>query len=71
MIRALLVFLLFALQVSQAYAWNALGHKVVAEIAWRQLSPADRQRIVEVSAVTRDSTQLTEVWPLCAEGPGY
>jgi hypothetical protein len=30
------------------YAWNALGHKVVAEIAWRELEPADRQAIVDV-----------------------
>lgn len=29
------------------FAWNALGHKVVAEIAWRQLDPATRQSIVE------------------------
>lgn len=31
-----------------AQAFNALGHKVVAEIAWRQLEPTDRQQIVAV-----------------------
>jgi hypothetical protein len=30
-----------------AGAWNALGHKVVAEIAWRQLAPERRQEIVD------------------------
>jgi hypothetical protein len=30
-----------------AFAWNNLGHKVVAEIAWRQLDPSTRQEVVE------------------------
>jgi hypothetical protein len=30
-----------------AYAWNALGHKVIAEIAWRELDPPTRQQIVD------------------------
>jgi S1/P1 Nuclease len=30
-----------------AHAWNALGHKVVAEIAWQELSPEQRQEIVD------------------------
>jgi hypothetical protein len=29
-------------------AWNSLGHKVVAEIAWQQLKPEQRTSIVEV-----------------------
>lgn len=33
--------------VSNALAWNSLGHKVVAEIAWRQLTPEQRQSIVD------------------------
>lgn len=32
---------------SPAVAWNSLGHKVVAEIAWQQLSPEQRQSIVD------------------------
>jgi hypothetical protein len=35
------------LDASEVRAWNALGHKVVAEIAWRQLKPAERQPIVD------------------------
>jgi hypothetical protein len=33
---------------SQAAAWNALGHKIVAEIAWRQLPPQQRTQIADV-----------------------
>jgi len=32
---------------SQALAWNSLGHKVIAEIAWQQLAPIERQTIVD------------------------
>ena len=38
---------LFALSAVPAFAWNALGHKVIAEIAWRQLESAERQTIVD------------------------
>ena len=42
------LFILIAVCPAKTYGWNALGHKVVAEIAWRQLEPAERQRIVDI-----------------------
>lgn len=45
MIRVVLAILL--LLPSPVFAWNALGHKVVAEIAWQQLEPNERQSIVD------------------------
>jgi len=30
-----------------AFAWNALGHKVIAEIAWQRLDKSTRQEIVD------------------------
>lgn len=39
--------LVISLCTVPAFAWNNLGHKVVAEIAWRQLEPATRQQIVD------------------------
>jgi hypothetical protein len=39
---AILVF------VHPAQAWNSLGHKAVAEIAWQQLEPSERQSIVDI-----------------------
>lgn len=38
---------LIALLPTPLLAWNALGHKVIAEIAWRQLTPEQRQPIVD------------------------
>ena len=37
--------LIVVLCAHDAFAWNALGHKTVAEIAWRQLTPEQRQPI--------------------------
>jgi hypothetical protein len=34
--------------VSPAHAWNALGHRVVADIAWEQLSPKRQKEIVDI-----------------------
>lgn len=36
-----------AICVSTAQAWNGLGHRVVAEIAWQQLDGPTRQNIVD------------------------
>ena len=48
LLRISLPAVLIAVGVMPSFAWNALGHKVVAEIAWRQLEPVERQRIVDV-----------------------
>src|SRR6476646_10793442 len=45
MMRALI--LATTILAAPAYAWNNVGHKVVAEIAWRQLTPEQRQTIVD------------------------
>ncbi len=32
---------------SQALAWNVAGHKIVASIAYRQLSPEERAKLAQ------------------------
>jgi hypothetical protein len=46
--RAFAGLLILSLLAPPAAAWNALGHQVIAEIAWRQLDEPARQEIVEV-----------------------
>ena len=43
-----LAFVLFFLPQRTASAWNDTGHMTVAEIAWRQLNDAQRQRVGEL-----------------------
>jgi S1/P1 Nuclease len=46
--RSLLVsFAFLSFFAAPALAWNALGHKVIAEIAWQLLDESTRQQIVE------------------------
>jgi len=45
MLRALTLLLLLATPV---HAFNALGHKVIADIAWQTLEPPRREAIVKI-----------------------
>jgi hypothetical protein len=44
---AIYAAVLLIVTASPVHAWNSLGHKVVAESAWRQLDPTTRQSIVD------------------------
>ncbi len=44
----------FALLSPAALAWNGHGHMVVADIAWRQLTPATRNRVHELLKLNPD-----------------
>ncbi len=37
-----------AVTASQAFGWSASGHKIVGSIAFRQLTPAQQEKIVEM-----------------------
>jgi hypothetical protein len=43
----LITILVVVSYAAPALAWNSLGHKAVAEIAWRQLDEPTRQSIVD------------------------
>src|SRR3954467_15064935 len=55
---ALYAVVLLIVTAAPAQAWNSLGHKAVAEIAWQQLEPSERQSIVDV--LRRHSTFATD-----------
>src|SRR5687768_11252541 len=46
--RLALSLLILTASLSPAHAWNALGHRVVADIAWEQLTPERRKEIVDI-----------------------
>lgn len=47
MIRVAIAFASVVLLTAPALGWNALGHRVVAEIAWQQLDAGTLQKIVD------------------------
>ena len=52
--RPYLFALLILLFAPHAKAWNAAGHRLVAAIAWQQLSPASQNFVAEVLAAHPD-----------------
>lgn len=48
--RPYLIALLFLLVSPVAGAWNAAGHRLVAAIAWQQISPATREFVAQALA---------------------
>jgi hypothetical protein len=45
---AFMTLLAFALVPASAYGWSDAGHKIVASIAFRQLTPAEQQKVVAI-----------------------
>lgn len=58
--RQILSALLFFSLALPAYAWNAAGHRLVAVIAWQQLSPATRDAISAALAHHPDHERWVE-----------
>lgn len=61
---AIVACLSLALAAPAALAWGPLGHRVVAELAWRQLTPKARAEVQRLLAV-RGAHALADVasWP--------
>ncbi|MBP5985946.1 MAG: S1/P1 nuclease [Azonexus sp.] len=58
--RRFLFALLFFLPAAPSHAWNAAGHRLVAVIAWQQLSPASREAIATTLAGHPDHARWAE-----------
>lgn len=58
--RQILSALLFFSLALPAYAWNAAGHRLVAVIAWQQLTPPTREAISAVLARHPDHDRWVE-----------
>lgn len=61
--RILLLFSLFSTTAFPAFAWDDAGHKIVAYIAWKQMSPEARQKAVQLLLSAPEETQLQSLYP--------
>jgi hypothetical protein len=82
MIRSVLIFLtaLASLWSAPVLAWGAYGHRTVAAIALKNVTPATRQRIAALLMAERDlgtskcranTLEDAAVWPDCIRGEGW
>lgn len=66
--RRILTALTLLLTIFPAWAWNAAGHRLVAAVAWRQMSPLAQERAVKLLARHPDYSK----WAVRAgDTPGY
>lgn len=57
-----------ALWTTPAYAWDELGHRVVARIAWDNMTPAARTRAVQILRAAPPLTGLAALMPPAGVG---
>jgi hypothetical protein len=67
----LAVVLLLGLCPSAARAWNSTGHEVVAQIAWRELKPAARAKVLAILKEHPHFASLIEPSDVKPEEPTY
>jgi hypothetical protein len=56
----LLFIFIFALP---ARAWDGTGHKIVAYIAWQQMSPAAREKVIKILLAAPEDSALSMFYP--------
>jgi acid phosphatase len=56
--------LVLALLLPQSVrAWNATGHELVAGVAWDSMTPAARQKAIDILSAASDDTCLPDLFP--------
>ena len=63
LMKLLLVGIVLFLSSAPAFAWDDSGHKLVAYIAWQQMSPAARERAIEILLNAPEDSQLNALYP--------
>jgi hypothetical protein len=61
--KKILVFIVLICGATSAAAWDDTGHKVSAEIAWRQMTPAARERAIAVLMNAPENSGILNLMP--------
>ncbi|HEY8561708.1 MAG TPA: S1/P1 nuclease [Pyrinomonadaceae bacterium] len=61
--KFLLVGILLLAVAAPALAWDDSGHRLVAYIAWQQMSPAAREKAVQLLLSAPEESQLNALYP--------
>lgn len=62
-VRVLLSVLSIVVMDSTAAAWNDVGHKLTAYIAWQRMSPKARENVVKILLKAPENSQLSAFYP--------
>lgn len=65
--KSIVNFLLFSLAVfafcPSVFAWNDVGHKLTAYIAWQRMSPAARENVIKILLKAPEDSDLSALYP--------
>jgi hypothetical protein len=59
----LLLSLLIAVFGTPVFAWNDVGHKLTAYIAWQRMSPAARESVIKILLKAPEDSGLSALYP--------
>jgi len=65
--KSIINFLLLSLVITvfcpSAFAWNDVGHKLTAYIAWQRMSPAARENVIKILLKAPEDSDLSVFYP--------
>jgi hypothetical protein len=62
-IKKLVLLTIVFIFVSPAVAWDSVGHKLSAYIAWQQMTPAVREKVIKILLNAPEDSDLSALYP--------
>jgi hypothetical protein len=62
-IKNLILLSFVLIFAAQAFAWDSVGHKLSAYIAWRQMTPATREKVIKILLNAPEDSDLSAFYP--------
>ncbi|HEY0426240.1 MAG TPA: S1/P1 nuclease [Pyrinomonadaceae bacterium] len=62
-IKNLFLLVIVLIFVSPAFAWDSVGHKLAAYIAWQQMTPATREKVIKILLSAPEDSDLSAFYP--------
>jgi hypothetical protein len=62
-IKNLILLAVVLILASPAFAWDSVGHKLSAYIAWQQMTPATREKVIKILLNAPEDSDLSVFYP--------
>lgn len=57
--RTLVLAIITLISIFPAFAWDEVGHKITAYIAWQQMTPVTREQVIKILLASPEDAQLS------------
>jgi len=62
-VRLMVIGLLLSMLGTSAFAWDEVGHKITAYIAWQRMTPEVRERVHKILMAAPEDSQIASYYP--------